>query len=142
MSGENHPMFSLSYSPETKAKIQAAISGSNNPMFGKTHTPETKALMSEAKKGKNNPLFGKKGKNHPLHGLTNSDEAIAKISATKGVGTIYVYSSDRLTLLNTFLSARKAGEHFKVDHKTISKYVKSGKPFKDEWILSLTLISS
>ena len=100
--------------------------------------------MSEAKKGKNNPLFGKKGKNHPLHGLTNSDEAIAKISATKGVGTIYVYSlgPDKSTLINSFLSARKAGEHHKVEHKIISKYVKSGKLLKDEWILSLTLIYS
>jgi group I intron endonuclease len=115
-SGKNNPMFDKT--------------GENNPFYGKTHTPETLAKLSFVKSGKNNPMFGK----------TRSPETLAKISAAKG-GTIYVYNTDKSTLINSFPSARKAGEHFKVSYYTILKYSRNGLLFQDKWILSTYLIS-
>jgi group I intron endonuclease len=127
--------------------------------LGFNHSPVTLALMSEAKTGKNNPMYGKKGENNPMFGRTHSKDSLAKMSLakigkknyifgdthseetltkmSKALGTqIFVYSSDRSSLLYTFNSARKAAEHFKVCCNTILKYSKSGKLFKNEWILS------
>lgn len=52
-----------------------------------------------------------------------------------------MYSKDGLTLINSFSSATKAGECLNVSYHTILKYTKSGKLFKDEWIISTFLIS-
>ena len=82
----------------------------------------------------------KKGKNHPLHGLTSSNETCAKMSEAKGGGTIYVYTLDK-TLVNTFASARKAAEYFNCCHYTISRYVRNGLIFKEQWLLSKSLIT-
>lgn len=56
-------------SPETIAKLRAALSGENNPMFGirgadhprfgGTHTAETRQKIRESKLGKRNPNYGK-----------------------------------------------------------------------------------
>ena len=108
----------------------AQMSGENNHFFGKTHSAEAKALMSEAKKGENHPLFGK----------THSAETTAKMSKAKGGGTIYVYDSQG-TLVNSFSSARNAADYFNCDHKTIIRYVRNEKIFKEQWILSTSLIT-
>jgi group I intron endonuclease len=100
-------------------------------LLGYKHTEETIALMSLAKSGENNPMYGK----------THSPETLAKLSAANGT-TVYVYSSDGSTLLNTFPSARKAGEYFNCSHKTIKRYTLNGKIFKEQWQLSTSLISN
>lgn len=127
-------MYGKTHSTETRIKLSKLISGENHPNYGKTHSAETKAKMSKAQSGENHPLFGK----------SHSEDTLAKISIAKGGGTIYVYSldQDKSALINSFPSARKAGKHFKVCHKTILKYVNSGKVFKEKWLLSITLISS
>jgi len=61
--------------------------------------------------------------------VSHSEETITKISKAQGT-QIFVYSSDRSSLLYTFNSARKAAEHLKVCCNTILKYSKSGKLFK------------
>jgi len=53
--------------------------------------------MCEAKKGQNNPMFG----------TTHNEDTKLKISIARGI-TIYVYCSDKSTLLYTFTYARKA----------------------------------
>lgn len=66
----------------------------NHPKFGKFHTEETITKMSKTHSGK---LISKQTK--------------IKISVTKGT-KIYVYSFDKLELIYTFSSARKAVEFF------------------------------
>lgn len=125
MSGENHPrgMLGRTLSAETKAKISEAMTGENNPNFGKSLSAETKAKLSEINKGK-----------------TLSVETKAKLSEIRGT-TIYIYSpsseENKITLVNSLPSARKAAEEFNVSKDTILKYAKNGKLFKDKWILSL-----
>jgi len=123
MSGENNPMFSI---------------GEDHPMFGKCHKIETKILISEAMLGENNSMFGRTGEKHPLYGSTLSIETREKISKARGT-VVYVHSSDKSTLINTFDSYRKAAEFFEVNPVTIIRYTKSQKLFKDKWILSTTL---
>jgi hypothetical protein len=53
--------------------------------------------------------------------------------------TIYLYSSDGITLINTFSSASKAAEFFDCSHNTILSYAKNDKLFKKEWILSTSI---
>ena len=118
-------------STETLTKMSLALSGKNNPMFGRTHNEETLVLMSEAFSGMNNPMFGK----------THSTETLAKMSSAQGTA-IYVYSSDKSTLINTFSSANKAAEFFNCHYQTVLKYAKNGGIFKNQWFLSTTLISS
>ena len=98
-------------------------------MFGKSYTPELLAKMS----GENNP--------RGMLGKTHTTESLAKMSAAKGGGIIYVYNSDKSSLVNSFPSARKAAEFFKVRHKTIKRYSLNGLIFKEQWILSTSLIS-
>lgn len=85
------------------------------------NSAETKAKLCDAHKGK-----------------LNSAETRDKISITSGT-IIYVYSSDKSTLINTFCSANKAAESFDCSTNTILTYAKSGKLLKDKWILSLSL---
>jgi group I intron endonuclease len=118
-------MSNKTFSAETKGKMSLAKLGDNHPMFGLTHSEKTKTLMSLALSGQNHPFYGK---NH-------SDESKNKISISNGT-PIFVYRSEGLTYINSFPSAIKAGEHFNVSYHTILKYSKSGKLFKNEWILS------
>ena len=100
----------ISRSEETKKKISVALKG-------RTFSPEIRAKLSKAKMGK-----------------TITVETREKISIIKGT-PIFVYSKDNL-LVNSFSSARKAGEHYKCAHTTITRYLNSGKLFLGEWILS------
>lgn len=65
LSGENHSMFSVPHTEESKKKISEAMSGERHPQFGIPLTEETKKKISEAKSGENNPQFGKFGSLHP-----------------------------------------------------------------------------
>jgi group I intron endonuclease len=100
---------------EHKANINLAVKGIRKEI---PKTEKHKALISAANKGVNHSLFGR---NH-------TESAKLAISIAKGT-TIYVYCSDKSTLLYTFISAKKAGEFFNCCHKTILKYAKSGKLF-------------
>lgn len=80
--------------------------------------------MNLAKIGEKNPNFGK------IH-LTESK---AKMSIAQGT-TIFVYSENNI-LVNNFSFARAAGLFFNTYSKTILKYLRSGKIFKEKWILS------
>lgn len=128
--GENSPNFGKSLFEETKALMSLAKSGENPYNFGKILSAETKAKMSLALSGENHPMFGK----------IYSTESKDKISANNGT-SIFVYSKDGLTLINSFSSATKAGEYFNVSYHTILKYTKSGKLFKNEGVISTSLIS-
>lgn len=106
---------------ESLSKMSLAKSGESNPMFNK--------------KGEENHMFGKKGKDHPIFGTFHTKETKLKMSIAKGT-PIHIYSFEDSTLVNSFPSARKAGEFFNVDKKTIISYAKSGKVFKGQWTVS------
>jgi group I intron endonuclease len=158
-SGDNHPMYGKTHSAETLAKLSVAMYGENNPFYGKTHTAKSIAKMSEAKSGipktethKAKISEAMSGKNHPMYGKSHTAETIAlmslakkgktlsagtkaKMSAAKGT-TVYIYSSNDSTLIYTFPSSYKAAEHFNCGKDTILRYIKNGKLFKGEYILS------
>lgn len=50
---------------------------------------------------------------------------------------INIYSSDSITLINYFSSARKAVEHFNVTKERILRHARNGNLFLNEWILSI-----
>jgi group I intron endonuclease len=52
-SGENHPLYGIPRSNQTKLKLKLAITG-------KAHTEETKKKMSESHRGDKHPFYGKK----------------------------------------------------------------------------------
>jgi group I intron endonuclease len=107
----------LTRSTETKLKISETLRG-------RTHNDETKAKMSLLKISDKNPNFGK----------VHSAESRTKISIARGI-SIFVYLLDD-TLENSFPSVSVAGKFFKAQNKTISKYVKNGKIFREKWVLS------
>lgn len=80
MKGENHPLFEVGHSEETKQKMSIFWTEyykyNTSPMFGKNHSEETKQKMStkkigkkaseetkqkmsESRKGEKNPMYGK-----------------------------------------------------------------------------------
>jgi len=113
------------HTEETKLLISETMIGINH---GRTHSKDTLALMSKALSGENHGFLGK----------THSPETVAKISISKGGGSIYVYDTQGI-LINSFTSARKAALHFECSQNTILKYAKDGNIFKDKWKLSKNL---
>jgi len=116
--------------------------------LGYKHTPDSLIKMS----GENHPLYGdknlvirarmslaKSGKNNPMSGKSHSAKTLAKISNANGT-LIYLYDTQG-SLVITFSSARKVGEYFNCTHQTIKRYALNGKIFKEQWILSTSLIS-
>jgi group I intron endonuclease len=99
-------------------------------LLGFNHSNETLAKMSQVKLGENNPMFGQ----------IVSAETKALITGAKGT-PIFVYSSDNNLLINSFPSSRKAALHFHVSKDSILRYAKNGKLFKEQWILSTSLIT-
>jgi len=158
-SGERNPFFGKFHTLETRQKMSDAQGGVNNPMFGSSHSEETRQKISiahsgkvlssvtknkigEAQKGKmlsdvtkskiSSAMMGDK---HPFFGKSHTLESREKIRASKGI-TIYLYSLEHQLLL-TFSSSRAAAEHFKCGKNTIMKFARSGKIFKNQFILSL-----
>ncbi len=73
LSGENSPNFGKHLSAETRAKISANLpdnSGPRHPNFGKKASADTRAKLSASRRGEKNHMFGK----------THTAEARAKIS--------------------------------------------------------------
>lgn len=148
MKGENHPFYGKNHSSETLEKM----SGKNNHFYGKTHLSETLVKMSEAKLGENHPMFGKTGENHPMYGRSHTKETIQKMSlARKGIikteehkakisrsmsKIVLVYSNTTPTIMSyEFMSYSEAAKHFNCNIMTISKYIKNGKLFQNQWLL-------
>jgi group I intron endonuclease len=67
--GAATPRWGVANSPETRAKISAAISGENHPNWGKQLRPETRAKISASQEA------------NPWRGANHTPEAIAKIAA-------------------------------------------------------------
>jgi len=124
MSGENHPM--------------CGKTGENHPRFGISLTDNVITNMKEAQK-----KIDRTGIKNPrgMLGLNHSPDTLVKMSLAKGGGTIYIYDTHG-SLVNSFHSARKAAEFLKTDHQVIMRYLRSGKVFKEQWILSTSFIDA
>ena len=145
LKGENHPFFGKTHSSETLAKMKEAQKGENNHFYGKSHTPEAKAKLSLALSGENHPR-GMLNKTHSADTLKKMSEAKLGILKTEEHKTkisksmckkVFVYSSSTPTILShEFVSYSEAAKYFSCNIMTISKYIKNGKIFQKEWILS------
>jgi len=116
-------LLGFTHPPESRAKMSEGRKGPLNHQYGKKGTlnlkfgkpldAEHKGKISEGKKGALNPNFGKEF----------SADHCTKISAARGGSTIFVYDTNK-TLVNSFISARKAAEFFNCHHVTISNYIR------------------
>jgi len=95
----------LKHTPEHNDNIRTS-------MMGHEISEDTRKLMSDAKKGVNNPSFGKAPANTQVVILTDLDGNVIKEFAS-------------MTLL---------GAYFNVSKQTISKYVQTGKVFREQFL--------
>ena len=85
-----------------------------NPMSGKQFSPEFLFMQNQSKKGINNPQFGKK----------KSAKTLAKL-----IKLVYVYNSEDMFLIGAY-STVECYKKFNKGKDTLSKYLKSGLPYK------------
>jgi hypothetical protein len=130
-SGANNPMYG-------KVPANAFQTGANNPMCGRTGALNPmygKVPANAFQSGANHPMYGKvpanafqSGANHPMYGVTPANAM-----------TINVYSLDG-TLINSFSSQVAAAEWLSVNHSTISRYIKSGKVFQNQYLFRKSVL--
>jgi len=102
-----------------KHKLEFGFSrkGNLNPMApskGREFSPEFLNMQKRDKTNKNNPLFGTK----------KSPITLAKI-----IKLVYVYNCEDLSFLGSYPTV-ECSKKFKLGKDTLSKYLKSGLPFK------------
>ena len=83
-------------------------------MSGKQFSPEFLFMQNQSKKGINNPQFGKK----------KSAKTLAKL-----IKLVYVYNSEDMFLIGAY-STVECSKKFKMGKDTLSKYLRSGLPYK------------
>lgn len=119
--GKNHPLYGKTRLPETKARISKAITG-------RTHSVETKVLIGKVHKGKC---------------ISAETKALMSLAKYK---TIFAYISDTdskgLILYKFFNSCTDAAKHFNCITRTLSRYLDKNKLYKDQYILSSSLIKN
>ena len=130
--GDKSPLFGRILNSETKKLMSLAKSGTKNPLFGRTHSNKSKQLMRDKKLG---TILSEATKN--------------KIIVSKG-HAVYLYKIDtnisitplslNFIFIEKFNSIRELGRFLKVSQSTISRYLKSGKIFKNCYKISSTPI--
>jgi len=88
--------------------------GSLNPMSGKQYSPEFLYMQTRNKIGIKNPNYGGK----------KSTTTLCKL-----IKLVYVYNSENLNYIG-YLPTVVCSKTFKIGKDTLSKYIKSGLPFK------------
>jgi group I intron endonuclease len=88
--------------------------GCLNPMYGRVKSKEFIEMQNRDRSGSNNPLFGK----------TKSPSTIIKITKL-----VYVYNCLDMSLIGKF-STINCSKQFKMGKDTLTKYIKSGLPYK------------
>jgi len=97
-----------------KSEFSLSRKGHLNPMFGISKSKEFIEMQLIDKKGSNNPLFGK----------IKSPSTLAKITKI-----VYVYNCLDMSLIGEY-STVNCAKKFKMGHDTLTKYIKSGLPYK------------
>jgi group I intron endonuclease len=135
-------------SEDTKAKISKSLKGiyvgKNSALFGRVHSEETKALMSIKKLGDKNHNFGRTLSEETkelirlrAQGRIHSEETKALISQKHGNPVnIYEKVSGEFSLIGSFVSKRKAAQFLEISAGTVTRYMQSGKLFKDKYKFS------
>lgn len=118
------------HSEETKELIKLANLGKNNPFYGKTHSDEYKEFLKHKMSGINNHMYGKS--------ITEFVKQVIKDTQSKPV---YLYDSDTKELISVFSSQKELIEEFNVSPKTVIKYLKSGKIWRDKYIISSNVLN-
>jgi len=119
---EKYPLLTLNSSPTAGSTLglkhtdefRLKRSGASNPMSGRYFSPEFVAMQKRDKSGANNPQFG----------LKKSAITIAKLTKL-----VYVYNAEDMSLIGTY-STVECAKTLKIGKDTLSKYLKSGLPFK------------
>nr|YP_009722256.1 hypothetical protein [Morchella importuna]QGN66658.1 hypothetical protein [Morchella importuna] len=136
------------HSEDTKAKISKSLKGiyvgKNSALFGRVHSEETKALMSIKKLGDKNHNFGRTLSEETkelirlrAQGRIHSEETKALISQKHGNPVnIYEKVSGEFSLIGSFVSKRKAAQFLEISAGTVTRYMQSGKLFKDKYKFS------
>nr|YP_009690199.1 hypothetical protein PPIT_000095 [Porodaedalea pini]QEG56979.1 hypothetical protein PPIT_000095 [Porodaedalea pini] len=88
--------------------------GKLNPMFGVVKSKEFIDMQNRDRSGSNNPLFGK----------IKSPSTIAKLTKL-----VYVYNCIDMSLIGVF-STVNCAKNFNMGKDTLTKYIKSGLPYK------------
>jgi len=88
--------------------------GHLNPMYNLSKSKEFLEMQFKDRRGPNNPLFGK----------TKSPSTLAKITKV-----VYVYNYLDMSLIGKY-STVNCSKEFKMGNDTLSKYIKSGLPYK------------
>ena len=94
-------------------------------MSDKQLSPEFVFMQKRDKKGINNPQFGKKK---------------SAITLAKLIKLVYVYNSEDMFLIGAY-STVECSKKFKMGKDTLSKYLRSGLPYKGK-IYTRTKITS
>jgi group I intron endonuclease len=138
------------HSEDTKAKISKSLKGiyvgKNSALFGRVHSEETKALMSIKKlsAGDKNHNFGRTLSEETkelirlrAQGRIHSEETKALMSQKHGDPiNIYEKVSGEFSLIGSFVSRRKAAQFLEISAGTVTRYMQSGKLFKDKYKFS------
>lgn len=98
------------------------LNKNNHPMFGKKHTELSLSLIS--KPGNLNLMFGKK------HKLSTK----ILMSLKKSSRPLGLYDINNI-IIEKFINQVELAKKFNVHKSTVSKYVKSGKLFKDKYYI-------
>ena len=112
------------HSEDTKAKISKSLKGiyvgKNSALFGRVHSEETKELIRLRAQGR-----------------INSEKTKALMSQKHG-DPIYIYEkvSGEFSLIGSFVSRRKAAQFLEISAGTVTRYMQSGKLFKDKYKFS------
>lgn len=118
------------HSEDSKELMRINNLGDKNPMFGKSHSDEYKVILKE-RMTKNNPMAGK-----PCNEKVK--DIIRKVQSIP----LYVYDAKTKLLLYKYDSQKEFIKAFKVSPKTINKYVNTSDIFRDQYILSNTLLDN
>jgi group I intron endonuclease len=120
---EANSMLGYKHTKEAIEKIKLRYLNKNNhPMFGKKHTDLSLSLIT--KPGKLNPMFGKK------HRLST----IKLMSLKKSIRPIGLYDFNH-NLIEKFINQVELANKFNICKSTVSRYIKSGKIFKEKYFI-------
>nr|YP_010218764.1 GIY-YIG endonuclease [Morchella brunnea]UBU98575.1 GIY-YIG endonuclease [Morchella brunnea] len=112
--------------------------------FGRVHSEETKVLMSIKKLGDKNHNFGRTLSEETkelirlrAQGRIHSEETKALISQKHGNPVnVYEKVSGEFSLIGSFVSKRKAAQFLEISAGSVTRYMQSGKLFKDKYKFS------
>jgi cytochrome c oxidase subunit 1 len=97
-----------------KPEFSLSRKGNLNPMFGKSKSKEFIEMQLKDRRGANNPLFGK----------IKSPSTLAKFTKM-----VYVYNCLDMSLIGEY-STVNCSKEFKMGKNTLTKYIRSGLPYK------------